>query len=258
MKYDVIVNVGCSFMNGDQILDEQRKALNEENKLTPGFYLSKMLSVSLINLAASGSSNESMFVRIYDWVEKNKVFKNPLFIIGLSGTHRMRVWSEKKNRYYDLHPGRINDYKGDKLSELSEKITGLNSEGENLQSWCTWYNKFIYSNEVEDKKLQRNIMWMQSYLKENGCDYRLHNSLEDSLGDIKSKINYITFIDDNYKEYDSWFEYLCWQMKNIDGEDFENTKHRNPCPPYGKRFCYGHPSPNANKELAQRIFEDLK
>ena len=89
MKYDVIVNVGCSFMNGDQILNEQRKVFHEKDRLTPGFYLSKMLSVSLINLAASGSSNESMFVRIYDWVEKNKVFKNPLFIIGLSGTHRM-------------------------------------------------------------------------------------------------------------------------------------------------------------------------
>ena len=257
MKYDVIVNVGCSYMNGDQILDEQGKIPNRENRLTPGFYLSKMLSVSLINLAASGSSNESMFVRIYDWIEKNKVFKNPLFIIGLSGTHRMRVWSEKKNRYYDLHPANIHDYKKDGLSRLSEKITGSKFEAKNLQSWCTWYNKFIYSNEVEDKKLQRNIMWMQSYLKENGCDYRLHNSLEDSLGDIKSKINYITFIDENYKGYDSWKDYLNWQMKHIDGED-DNSKTRNPKPPYGKRFCNGHPSPHANKELAKRIFEDLK
>ena len=100
-------------------------------------------------------------------------------------------------------------------------------------------------------------MWMQSYLKENGCDYRLHNSLEDSLGDIKSKINYITFIDENYKGYDSWKDYLRWQMEHIDGED-DNSENRNPNPPYGKRFCNGHPSPHANKELAKRIFEDLK
>ena len=49
-----------------------------------------------------------------------------------------------------------------------------------------------------------------------------------------------------------------WQVNNIDGEDYYNKEYRSPLPPYGKRFCNGHPSPNANKELAQRIFEDLK
>ena len=58
-----------------------------------------------------------------------------------------------------------------------------------------------------------------------------------------------------------------WQMKHIDNEPYESAlesgdprkqKYRNPFPPYGKRFCEGHPSPNANKELFERIYEDLK
>ena len=110
-------------------------------------------------------------------------------------------------------------------------------------------------------------MMLHHYLKGNNCDYRIHNSLEDSLGDIKDKINYISFQDDNYKGEDTWKNFLMWQMKHIDNESYEYTSekgepkptmYRSPFPPYGKRFCEGHPSPNANKELFKRIYEDLK
>ena len=77
------------------------------------------------------------------------------------------------------------------------------------------------------------------------------------MGDIKDKINYITFQDDDYKGEDNWNKFLKWQTKHIDGED-DNLKNRSPKPPYGKRFCNGHPSPNANKELFERIYESLK
>ena len=33
--------------------------------------------------------------------------------------------------------------------------------------------------------------------------------------------------------------------------------YRSNKPPHGKRFCDGHPSPNANKELAERIYRKL-
>jgi len=110
-------------------------------------------------------------------------------------------------------------------------------------------------------------MMLHHYLKGNNCDYRIHNSLEDSLGDIKDKINFLSFKDENYKGEDTWKGYLMWQMKNIDNEPYDDPiekgspkpkKYRSPFPPYGKRFCEGHPSPNANKELAERIYEDLK
>ena len=102
-------------------------------------------------------------------------------------------------------------------------------------------------------------MFLHHYLKGNNCDYRIHNSLQDSLGDIKDKINYITFQDDDYKGEDNWNKFLMWQMKYIDNEDFrQNEKYRKPTIPYGKRFCHGQPSPNANKELCERILEELK
>ena len=48
-------------------------------------------------------------------------------------------------------------------------------------------------------------------------------------------------------------------MKEIDKEEFnDRERFRSPFPPYGKRFCEGHPSPNANKELFERIYKDLK
>ena len=62
------------------------------------------------------------------------------------------------------------------------------------------------------------------YLKAKGCDYRIHNSLEDNLGDIKDKINYISFQDDKYTEQDAWKPYMMWQMKNIDGEEYDESK----------------------------------
>ena len=49
-----------------------------------------------------------------------------------------------------------------------------------------------------------------------------------------------------------------WQVKNIDGEDFHDVTNRSGKPPYGKRFCDGHPSPNSNRELVERIHRSLK
>ena len=128
-----------------------------------------------------------------------------------------------------------------------------------LRSWLEYYYKWFYSDEHNDKKLQQEITFLHYYLKGNNCDYRLHNSLQDSLGSIKSKINYVSFQDEHYQGEDCWYKYLCWQMKEIDKEEFnDNVRFRRNQPPWGKRFCDGHPSPNANKELFERIYESLK
>ena len=118
--------------------------------------------------------------------------------------------------------------------------------------------KWLYNDEHEDKKLQREIMMLHHYLKGNNCDYRIHNSLRDSLGDIKHKINYVTFQDDDYDGDDTWADYLRYQLEEIDGLDFNDISNRSPKPPYGKRFCNGHPSPDSNEKLFERIYEDLK
>jgi len=162
-------------------------------------------------------------------------------------------------KYWDLQPEKLNSYGDKALDGMNDKITQKLDTIENLRSWMLYYMKWFYNEEHEDKKLQREIIFLHHYLKGNNCDYRIHNSLQDSLGDIKDKINYITFQDDDYKGEDNWNKFLMWQMKYIDNEDFnQNEKYRKPTIPYGKRFCHGHPSPNANKELCERIFKDLK
>jgi len=257
MNYDVVVGVGCSFMNGDRIHNENGTFIGQLYR--PGLILSKKLNCNYINLAQTGSSNGGMFRRIYEWVESNTTFKKPLFVIGLSGTARYPFYSSHLKEYYDLQPAMVHNYTDEALEGVNVKLTNLKDSVHNLRQWLEYYMMWIYDVKQEDKKLQREVMFLHHYLIGNDCDYRLHNSLQDSLGNIKSKINYISFIDDNYTKKDTWKEYLHWQVYNVDNEDFSKPElYRKNYPPYGKRFCDGHPSPNANKELAERIYESLK
>ena len=257
MNYDVVVNFGCSFMNGDRVLDEDIKNLQQE--IVASKLLSDKLNCDFVNLEKTGGANDTIFRRLYRWVESNTEYKNPLMIIGLSGTARFSYFSEHHDRFYNLHPHQINSYDEKSLGVMNERVTNNIEKPSVLRSWLEYYYKWFYSVEHNDRKLQQEIMFLHHYLKGNNCDYRLHNSLQDSLGNIKSKINYVSFQDEHYQGEDCWYQYLCWQMKEIDKEDFnDHIRFRRNQPPWGKRFCDGHPSPNANKELFERIYESLK
>jgi hypothetical protein len=257
MNYDVVVNFGCSFMNGDRIRDEDGVSLQSE--VVAARLISNKLNCDFVNLAKTGAANDTIFRRLYNWVESNTEYKNPLMIIGLSGTARFSYFSEHMNRFYNLHPAHINSYDDKSLEVMNERVTNNLEKPNVLRNWIEYYYKWFYSDEHNDKKLQQEITFLHHYLKGNKCDYRLHNSLQDSLGSIKSKINYVSFQDEHYQGEDCWYKYLCWQMKEIDKEEFnDNVRFRRNQPPWGKRFCDGHPSPNANKELFERIYESLK
>ena len=268
MNYDVVVGVGCSFMNGDRIVDKDGVYVGKD--LVASKLLAEKLSCDYVHMGRTGSSNERMFKNIYEWVENNNKtghYEKPLFIIGLSGTARWMFYSQHLKRYFDLQPAHVQAYTDDALEQVNTKVTDQVAGVDKLREWLEYYMTWIYDIDEHNLKLQRSVMMLHHYLKGNNCDYRIHNSLEDSLGDIKDKINYISFQDDNYKDEDTWKNFLMWQMKHIDNEPYESAlesgdprkqKYRNPFPPYGKRFCEGHPSPNANKELFERIYEDLK
>ena len=261
MNYDVVVNFGCSFMNGDRVryINDNGQETNLGEKIVAAKLLSDKLNCDFVNLARTGAANDTIFRRLYGWVESNTIYKNPLIIIGLSGTARFSYFSEHQNRFYNLHPHQIDSYDDKSLEVMNERVTNNLEKPSILRSWLEYYCKWFYSDEHNDKKLQQEITFLHYYLKGNNCDYRLHNSLQDSLGSIKSKINYVSFQDEHYQDEDCWYEYLRWQMKEIDKEEFNDRKRfRSPFPPYGKRFCEGHPSPNANKELFERIYKDLK
>ena len=268
MNYDVVVGVGCSFMNGDRIVDKDGKCVGLD--LVSTKLLAEKLNCDYVHMGNTGSSNERMFKNIYEWIENNNEtghYEKPLFVIGLSGTARWMFRSQHLKRYFDLQPAHVQNYDDEALEKVNFKVTDHMESVDKLREWLEYYMTWIYDIEEHDLKLQRSVMMLHHYLKGNNCDYRIHNSLEDSLGDIKDKINYISFQDDNYKGEDTWKNFLMWQMKHIDNESYEYTSekgepkptmYRSPFPPYGKRFCEGHPSPNANKELFERIYEDLK
>ena len=54
-------------------------------------------------------------------------------------------------------------------------------------------------------------------------EYIIH--YRDSLDDIKHKINFVTFQDDDYDGGDSG-GFLRYQLEDIDGEDYYNKEYR--------------------------------
>jgi hypothetical protein len=263
INYDVVVGVGCSWMNGDAINDENGRAYTpfHKNVHTPAIFLSKKLNCDEINRARTGASNEGIFRRIYEWVETNTIYKKPFFMIGLSGTSRYPVWTEYgiRKQWLDLHPafvgkGGMREGAGG-MEKLNKRVTNNIGKSKDLRFWQEYYMKWIYNEEKESEKLGKNVVMLHYYLKGNNVDYLLHNSLEDSIpAEVKNKINYLSFPVGDHR-----YQYLRWQMVNVDNEKFEcmengKQKYRSPTPPYGKRFCHGHPSPTANKELAELYY----
>jgi hypothetical protein len=271
-NYDIVVGVGCSFMNGDAICDKNGNALKSPHRSRPAIFLSEKLNCNEVNLAATGSSNDGMFRRIYNWVEETSEVraettaetfnknKKTLMIIGLSGTARYPFWNRWRKQWYDLQPASIDAYDDTALTKVNKDITNGLGDVNELRNWQKYYIKWIYNQEQEDSKLQRNVMMLHYYLKAHNIDYYIFNSLEDSLGDIKDKINYISFEVPYNKKFneDSWFNYLQYEMEVIDGNDSAHDEHlRSPKPPYGRHFCNGHPSPRAQEKLVERIYKEL-
>ncbi len=253
-KYELVVGVGCSYMNGDAIEDKNGNAYSAYSNPRPAGILSKKLNCEEVNLARTGLSNDGIFRRIYDWVEQNKN-KKTLMIIGLSGQARYPVQNRFTKKWYDLQPAHIDSYDDKALTKVNEHLTNGVGGVNELRKWQEYYIKWIYNEEQEDSKLQRNVMMLHYYLKGNNIDYYIFNSLEDSLGDIKDKINYISF---KKPEIDSWYRYLRYEMQEVDNNNFnDNVKYRSPKPPYGRQFCNGHPSPRAQEKLVERIYKEL-
>lgn len=71
-KYDLVIGTGCSFMNGDAIKGDQRP-----NFYTPTKFLADKIGCEWVNLAQSGSSNDHMFSRLIEYIEKNDLSMFP-------------------------------------------------------------------------------------------------------------------------------------------------------------------------------------
>ena len=162
MIYDVVVGAGCSFMNGDTIKDEKGghwdyDGVELPTKPRPVKFLSKLLNIDEVNISHTGSSNERIMRNIYEWVEFNTKYKNPLIIIGLSGLARYAYKNEDTNRVFDLHPASINGYRGEDLVALNKKVTNGNSTTKELQDWVHYYMRYFLIKILKKRNFNENL-----------------------------------------------------------------------------------------------------
>ena len=135
INYDVVVNISCSFMNGDAIDD------TKQSNLVSGKLLSEKLNCDYVHLAGSGFSNERIIRNIYEWVENNNEtghYEKPFVLIGLTDLARYQFKSKLNNMWYDLQPAQIDTYDDDSLKNYNEKkVTGGIDTHQNLRKWIT-------------------------------------------------------------------------------------------------------------------------
>lgn len=277
-KYDAIVGIGCSFVWGANILNDNGKFIGGKYRATK--LLSKYFECPEINLAKPASGNDTIIKQGFDFIEENIEYSNPLFIIGFSGITRQQVWSNFDNRYYDLHifdwpnknekPEQYNEL----LKSRSAKMLSINADPDLLETYAKVRGKFMFNLETEQKRLHQNILLFDAYLEKHNIKRIYFNSVEDNIDLIKDRINYLSFginksdepirradfsmIQKKYKPEDCWYHFLRKKMKEentsfdiTNGE--QNTRSNKP--PYGKYMCGGHPSPYANELLFNKIIE---
>ena len=166
MNYDVVVGVGCSFMNGDRIVDKDGVYVGKD--MVASKLLAEKLSCDYLHMGRTGSSNERMFKNIYEWVENNNktgYYEKPLFIIGLSGTARWMFYSQHLKRYFDLQPAHVQAYTDDALEQVNTKVTDQVASVDKLREWLEYYMTWIYDIGEHNLKLQRSVMMLHHYLR---------------------------------------------------------------------------------------------
>lgn len=247
-KYDLVIGTGCSFMNGDAIKGDQRP-----NFYTPTKFLADKIGCEWVNLAQSGSSNEHMFSRTISYIEKNDFSnKKVLVIIGLSELARIYLKKEHDNRKYgsDLHPHHLindSDFKRTAKKHFLEDEKGL-------ESYAKFYMTHIYDEDFFEFKLGQQIILLKNYFENKNMDFIIFNSLNghrnlETLLGIKNTI----LFDNNEKIW-----YINLKKKHIEEfGDYNNVEHRSPTQPWGRYFCNGHPSPGANKDLANLLYKKI-
>ena len=211
--YDCIVAIGCSFVHGATIEDENGNWKGADYRFSK--VIADKLNIDEVNLGRPGGSNERITRKLVDWVENNTKYKNPFIVIGLSGLSRTQIYSNASERYWDYH---ILDHflaKPDASLEIlktrAEKYFGDSSMWQDLKKWTELYVEYFYNEEKAQHKLQKEVLLADGYLKNKGINYILYNSLPDEIDPIKNKINFMGFdipedyiVDEKIREGDCW------------------------------------------------------
>lgn len=255
MKYDSVIGIGCSFMNGDCIKTEDGDHVGFE--AVSANLIANKLNLPYIHLAQTGSSNKKIIRRLVNWFINNPN-RNPLVIIGLSELSRVEFYSEFGDFYFDLHPSVVGVVDDEYYRQKSIRFFG--KDDNDYRDFFNFYSKYIHNDLYEKELLTVNLTMLDSFLKMKNIDYIIFNSLyamdDEDLANILNENNLLRFENDiSWRDYllRKHFEYA--KFINKDGNDISTKSYR---PPYGKYFCKGHPSPNAHVELADFIYAKLE
>ena len=265
-KYDNIISTGCSFVLGANIQDSNDNWVGEKYRFSK--LLSDHYSAKEYNDSVPGSGNERILNTIFNTYQELKSQKN-LFIIGLSGITRELFFTNNREEYFDIHAHDLLDEEV-RFKKLGTKLFGSDYDIEWIKKWRYLNLKYFYNYNEARTILQRNILFLDGFFKSRNIDYILFNSISDDIDEIKKDINYLSFdIKDgksypktdhtktnSSKEDDTWYHYLRLRQEEIN-PDFNNKVYRSSKPEYGEWFCGGHPSPNANKDLADKLIKKI-
>lgn len=272
MVLSKVVAAGCSYIAGSNIVGEDGKAVGDQYRVSK--LLADKFKAEEVNLSIPGSGNSYIVNTLINYLLKNEDYTNIFVIVGLSGITRQEVYVNSIDEVRNLHLFDILRNK-DSLPRRSKIITGQTDQEDNFYNYVDFQARHFFNLDYEKLKLRNLVSMLDSFLKVRNIPYVLFNSTEDNLIDIKSKINYISFLDNvnpedtpdletfrsdyygklkenGYELEDSWQHFLLYSHY----KEFNNTlaqEDRSSTPPYGKYFCGGHPSPEANKELAEKI-----
>lgn len=174
-KYDLIVGIGCSFMEGGGLDNiEIHKKLNnlseiasndvrEKFKYENNFiaFLAKLLNCNYINLGESMSSNDLIFRKIYDYFRFVNLDENIniLFLGQLSMFSRQYVYYDYAKKFVKLN-----------RPEFSDPPFYGSPEFKPLYDYYKNYLSFIYNEDDTVLHLEKNMELYTNYLKNKNVD----------------------------------------------------------------------------------------
>ena len=201
-KYDIIVGIGCSFMEGGGLDNpEIHKIINkldeiasdddrERFKYTNNFiaYLSELLDCSYVNLAESQSSNDLIFKKIHNYfrfIHNSEDKLKILFVGQLSMFTRQHIYYDYAKKYVKLN-----------RAEFTDAPFYGSPEFKPLFDYYKNYLSFVYNEDKNISDLEKNIELYTTWLNSKDVDC-IWLSYDGNPNQFVESDNFIKFDGDN-------------------------------------------------------------
>ena len=258
-KYKYLVVNGCSFVDGGPMLSDyklENPKSTRYSELTSGersafkktHRFSKLLSDRLgceeINIAELGGSNDRIFRTTFDWVADNKEKVNKtLFVCGLTSILRRDLWSNYTNDYIissEIH------------QDIPRIANRVNASVKEVQQWRDFELKYLINEDEIEKKIIRDCVLFDCYIKGLSSNVIFFNSLGDYEIYRRTFRNQTT-LDDQDGVFDENINFLKFKNEKYEGNNW--TKFIDS---YRNHFTFLHPNEDDHKMLSSLLYKYIK